>query len=82
MTGSDLDNFRHDLRASLRRAKTARRDLAGTPHEMRVQMLVESLERCIRDLTYLVLAADSERGLYSGPAVERHQSHGQRRSEG
>lgn len=77
--GSDLDSLRNDLRASLRRARAFRRDLSGTSHEVRVELLVESLDRCIRDLTHLVLAAGGSHGLYGGPAVEQHESHGARR---
>lgn len=78
--GDALDSLRNDLRASLRRAKAVRRDLGGTPHEMRLVLLTDALERCVRDLTYLVLAADGPQGLYGGPAVQRHpESHGQRR---
>lgn len=79
--GSDLDSLRNDLRASLRRAKAVRRDLSGSDHETRMVLLTDSLERCIRDLTHLLLAADGPQGLFGGQAVQRGpQSHGERRS--
>lgn len=78
--GSDLDSLRNDLRASLRRVKATRRDLAGTPHEIRLEIMTEALDRCVRDLTYLLLAAGSPVGLYGGQGVTQHESHGQRRN--
>lgn len=78
---TDLDSFRNDLRASLRRAKTYRRDLSGSPSEVRMVLLVEALDRCVRDLTHLLVAAEGPRGLYGGDAVQPPESHGQRRSQ-
>lgn len=77
--GDDLDSLRNDLRASLRRAKAYRRDLGGTPAEVRMVLLVEALDRCVKDLTHLLLAAERGPGLYSGRAVEGPESHGARR---
>lgn len=80
MDADELDRFRNDLRASLRRAKSYRRDLSGTPSEVRMVLLVEALDRCVRDLTHLLVAATGPTGLYGGHAVEGPESHGQRRS--